>query len=525
MKLRLSLILGAPVSLLVFSLLGFEASANDRMPQRQQEDPPEIALGERLFRETRFAQRFFSESQRLFGGDVNAEVSGEPILETFVDLYGQMRPGPFRGQTMSCVACHMVDETRDVSGAGIRTYADFWKRTPIPLRGDGLTHTLRNTPALVNATIRRDQTPLLQHFDGEFVSLEDLVLAGWSGRNLGWLESERGLALSHIARVLREDTGRFSGGVSYLVAFQDPALPQKYRLRVKPGTPPRDSQLIEHATRLVAAYLNDLKLEQDSKGRWQGSAWDEFLERNGLPRLPRSGESPESYSAHLAKRLARLTPERMRPVFPSEQRLETHPELVYQFGAQELQGAKLFFGRARCVSCHVAPDFTNHRFHNVGVTQLDYDDRFGKHAFLSLPIPQMAERARKNYVFEAADLGLWSVLFNPKFPKSQPILREILRLDPNLDARIHSSRELMLSSSVGRFKTPGLRNLGHSAPYFHSGRADTLRDVIEHYAIISTLAQKALVRNADPELLQMSLTMKDADALAAFLNALNQDYD
>lgn len=37
-------------------------------------------------------------------------------------------------------------------------------------------------------------------------------------------------------------------------------------------------------------------------------------------------------------------------------------------------------------------------------------------------------------------------------------------------------------SDMGRFRTPSLRNVGVTAPYFHDGSADTLQEVLAHYA-------------------------------------------
>lgn len=37
-------------------------------------------------------------------------------------------------------------------------------------------------------------------------------------------------------------------------------------------------------------------------------------------------------------------------------------------------------------------------------------------------------------------------------------------------------------ADMGRFRTPSLRNVGVTAPYFHDGSAATLEDVIDHYA-------------------------------------------
>lgn len=38
------------------------------------------------------------------------------------------------------------------------------------------------------------------------------------------------------------------------------------------------------------------------------------------------------------------------------------------------------------------------------------------------------------------------------------------------------------AADMGRFRTPSLRNVGVTAPYFHDGSAATLEDVLEHYA-------------------------------------------
>src|SRR5579885_693761 len=68
-------------------------------------DTPESRVGERLFREPRFSQLFFSES----GGRVNEAVAGDPNLASLPRARDKLR-SPFEGQTISCVACHMVDD-------------------------------------------------------------------------------------------------------------------------------------------------------------------------------------------------------------------------------------------------------------------------------------------------------------------------------------------------------------------------------------------------------------------------------
>src|SRR5512139_1028999 len=113
----------------------------------------EEAVGERLFLETRFAQAF-----KVFldnGGKVNDPKAGDGVVDTVETLGAPIAPGPFKGMSMNCRACHLVDDILSSPGGGMRTYADFARRSPIPARTDGKTHTPRNSPPLVNSTLQR----------------------------------------------------------------------------------------------------------------------------------------------------------------------------------------------------------------------------------------------------------------------------------------------------------------------------------------------------------------------------------
>ena len=48
-------------------------------------------------------------------------------------------------------------------------------------------------------------------------------------------------------------------------------------------------------------------------------------------------------------------------------------------------------------------------------------------------------------------------------------------------------------ASFGQFKTPSLRNLGHTAPYMHDGRYATLRDVVRHYSDLAAESDDLVV--------------------------------
>ena len=77
-------------------------------------------------------------------------------------------------RTVLHVALQLVDDAKTIPGGGSRSYGDFARLSPIPARGDGATHTPRNSPPLVNASLARDR-PFFLHFDGEFPSAVALV--------------------------------------------------------------------------------------------------------------------------------------------------------------------------------------------------------------------------------------------------------------------------------------------------------------------------------------------------------------
>ena len=86
------------------------------------------------------------------------------------------------------------------------------------------------------------------------------------------------------------------------------------------------------------------------------------------------------------------------------------------------RGLALFAGKARCVSCHNGPNFTDNKFHNIGVPQVG-------------PLKE--------------DLGRYVVTKQDK--------------------------------DRGAFKTPTLRSVALTAPYMHDGVFKTLEEVIEFY--------------------------------------------
>jgi len=580
-------------------------------------DPPEITIGERLFLETRFAQFF---KQFLSGGaGVNDPLPvGDPVMNTTVTV-GEPLSGPFAGLSMNCRACHLVDEHVETSGGTMRTYADFARRSPVPAREDGATTAPRNSPALVNATLPRTGG-LLLHFDAEFATTADLIKDTFTGRNFGWLPGERALAITHLARVVREDNGTGAlaqdfGGLPYAVVLtgSDPTIPEEFRLpeefRVNVATA-SDADIFRAVSTLVSAYTEGLVFSQDETGAFNLSPYDVFLEMNGLPRKPAARETTSEYSRRLLTLIERLERDsRLSWVThnPHKKHRRHHRHLKFvkrnpatedgkfqfhdqpfKFGREEFQGLKIFFAEpshvpslsenlkrgktGNCIACHQAPTFTDFRFHNTGTTQAEYDRIHGSGTFTHLPIPALRERNANHDQYLPAteqhphaqgpfrevpmagnlnltDLGVWNVFANPDFPASQHRIRRILCVDAltaglpglsvpsaqsndTLDRLIESvafagrcSEQALLPISMAVFKTPGLRDLGHSAPYMHTGQFDTLEQIVNFYQVSSDLQRADRLRNGDRELVGIRLTDQDAGPLAAFLRALNEDYE
>lgn len=531
----------------------------------------EQAVGERLFLETRFAQAY-----KVFldnGGDINDPNAGDAVVDTVETVGTPIDPGPFKGLSMNCRACHMVDDVLTAPGGGMRTYADFARRSPIPARADGKTHAPRNSPALVNSTLDRPNGVLF-HFDAEFNSMEDLVAATFTGRNFGWLPGEKAQAIAHVAQVVRGDDGSGNlaqqfDGLSYRLLFtgtnaaipDEFKLPPQFRAFVGSGT---DQEIFDAVVKVVAAYVNGLLFSQtDDSGALIRSPFDVFLDINGLPQQPDPNESALAYSRRLR---TLINAPGFAPQFvvsnPNRQdgQFQFHPSQPFAFGATELAGLKMFLSEpatlpaspgelaagkiGNCIACHAAPNFTDFKLHNTGTAQKEYDDIHGAGQFGNLAVPNLATRNGNYNQFLPAtashpaalepfraiptladpvltDLGIWNVFANPDVPGPQAKIRTLL-CDDQQPCPIADT--ILLDRAIARFKTPGLRDLSHSAPFMHNGQFDTLDDILAFYRQVSAQARAATLRNGAVQLQGIALAPGDVAPLVAFLKSLNEDY-
>lgn len=126
--------------------------------------------------------------------------------------------------------------------------------------------------------------------------------------------------------------------------------------------------------------------------------------------------------------------------------------------ADEKSGFLLFLqnDKGACVTCHQAPNFSDDGFHNIGTV-----DVYGN----------------------GADLGRFEVV---------PV-----------------------ASMRGAFKTPGLRDIERTAPYFHNGSARSLEEVVDFYR-----EGGRFKNNLSPNMRKARLNDKEKMQVVKFLQAL-----
>ena len=74
----------------------------------------------------------------------------------------------------------------------------------------------------------------------------------------------------------------------------------------------------------------------------------------------------------------------------------------------------------------------------------------------------------------------------------------------------------------GAFKTPGLRNVELTAPYFHNGGQLTLEQVVEFYNRGGDFHEQN-IDNLDADIRHLNLSAENKSDLVAFLKSLTDD--
>ena len=175
-----------------------------------------------------------------------------------------------------------------------------------------------------------------------------------------------------------------------------------------------------------------------------------------------------------------------RTLRPRRTRFDDFADGLGTLSPTEIGGLKVFLRQGACLQCHNGPLFTNHDFHNTGMTQL-------------ADVPKTRGRADGIMLARSDPFNCWSTFS---------------------DAAREQCAELNFAKTgspelIGAYKTPTLRNLSKTAPYMHAGQLSTLAEVIQHY----NDAPGAPIGNS--ELSPLNLTKTDMQALEAFLRTLD----
>jgi len=156
------------------------------------------------------------------------------------------------------------------------------------------------------------------------------------------------------------------------------------------------------------------------------------------------------------------------------------------------RGWELFNTRGRCNKCHALSEdkrdttnFTDNDFHNIGVLIVRHD------------VVKLAKQARD--LLGSGDAAA--------------IDRAAIQTDMSALGRFLVTKK---EPHIAAFKTPNLRNLLLTAPYFHDGSHATLWDVIDHYNKGAGLNNPYL----DEDIVPLALSERDIDDLVAFLASL-----
>jgi cytochrome c peroxidase len=156
------------------------------------------------------------------------------------------------------------------------------------------------------------------------------------------------------------------------------------------------------------------------------------------------------------------------------------------------RGWELFNAKARCHLCHALTDnqpdttlFMDNDFHNIGVGILRHH---------VTPLAKQAERELAQGHLAAIDTAA--------ITSEMSVLGRFLVTKQQRD--------------IASFKTPDVRNVLVTAPYFHDGSMQTLWDVMDHYNKGDGITNPWLDKDMQP----LALTEPEIDDMVAFLASL-----
>jgi hypothetical protein len=184
---------------------------------------------------------------------------------------------------------------------------------------------------------------------------------------------------------------------------------------------------------------------------------------------------------------------------------------------QQKQGKALFEGKAGCINCHTGAEFTTASVNHVQDERID-------HLTLAKGGEAVYDNGFNNIGVRPTleDLGVGgNDPFGHPLSESrlaqQGLFESLLNATPN--DTVGADEPI---AADGAFKTPGLRNVELTGPYFHNGGQLTLRQVVDFYNRGGDFAENN-IDNLDADIHSLGLTEEEKTSLVAFLVSLTDD--
>ncbi|MGI2901952.1 cytochrome-c peroxidase [Tolypothrix sp. VBCCA 56010] len=181
---------------------------------------------------------------------------------------------------------------------------------------------------------------------------------------------------------------------------------------------------------------------------------------------------------------------------------------------QQQNGLKLFSDvtRAGCIFCHSGAEFTSASVSNVSKQRITSFNLGNTTAFVDTGFFGIGVRPIQDDLAVGDNDPYGNPLSEARVAQ-QGKFQQLLGEDPNVTVPANAT-----VIADANFKTPGLRNVELTAPYFHNGGQLTLKQVVEFYNRGGDFRQgNALVPISPP------LTEAEKDDLVAFLKSLTDE--
>jgi cytochrome c peroxidase len=181
-------------------------------------------------------------------------------------------------------------------------------------------------------------------------------------------------------------------------------------------------------------------------------------------------------------------------------------------------GLLVFEGKGGCINCHSGPETTNASFDNVKNQHLeqmlmgDGGCRIYDNGFYNIGVRPTGEDIGVGGTDPFGNpLSETGMFLAGKLPEVGPPVQAPDCADPTDQPNV-----------MGAFKTPGLRNVELTGPYFHNGGKATLMQVVNFYNRGGDFGNQNIA-NLDPDISKRFLTDQEKHDLVAFLVALTDE--